>query len=104
MKKERITMEDIKEMQKVFKEWETSYDDYVRETWEKTDSEVKLALTAYVFRMLKEHMNEGGTYRYLIYDRLGFGPEAYTALYVNGGMDLSNAFHDIRELEKEEKE
>jgi hypothetical protein len=49
-------------------------------------------------------MKEGGTYRYLIYDRLGFGPEAYTALYVNGGMDLSNACFEIRTRDKEEKE
>ncbi len=96
--------EFIGKMRTLFKEWETAYSDYMRETWEKTDNDVKLALTAYVFRQLTEHMKEGGSYRYLIYDRLGFGPEAYTALYVNGGMDLSNAFCDLREKGEEEKE
>ena len=99
----KLDMDTLKEMQKAFKEWQGSYDDMVRETWQKTPDEIKLELTAYVFRQLKDHMNEGGTYRYLIYDRLGFGPEAYTALYVNGGMDLSNAFCGVREEKNKEE-
>jgi hypothetical protein len=99
----QMDMEALKEMQKSFKEWQGSYDDMVRETWQKTPEEIKLAITAYVFRALKDHMKEGGTYRYLIYDRLGFGPEAYTALYVNGGMDLSNALFEERTRNKEEE-
>lgn len=67
------------------KEW---YEDIV----EKTDNETKLAVTAWVFRNIVEHAMQGGSYRYLIYDRLGFGPEAYVPLYDAGGMEISNEF------------
>jgi hypothetical protein len=67
------------------KEW---YEDIV----EKTDNETKLAVTAWVFTNIVRHAMEGGSYRYLIYDRLGFGPEAYVPLYDAGGMEISNEF------------
>ena len=67
------------------KEW---YEDIVA----KTDNETKLAVTAWVFRNIVDHAMEGGSYRYLIYDRLGFGPEAYVPLYDAGGMEISNEF------------
>lgn len=55
--------------------------------------------TAWVFDKLCEHLHEGGTFRYLIYDRLGYGPEAYQPLYEAGGMVLSNAIFDWREAQ-----
>lgn len=67
------------------KEW---YEDIV----EKTDNETKLAVTAWVFTNIVRHAMEGGSYRYLIYYRLGFGPEAYVPLYDAGGMEISNEF------------
>ncbi len=36
------------------------------------------------------HAVEGGLSRYLIYDRLGFRPDAYVPLYSEGGMTISN--------------
>ncbi len=39
--------------------------------------ETRLAVTAWVMEKIVEHAREGGTFRYLIYDRLGFGPDAY---------------------------
>ena len=57
---------------------------------------------AWVFKHLDDHLREGGSYRYLIYERMGFGLEAYVPLYEHGGMNLSNAFFDVRELEKED--
>ncbi len=37
------------------------------------------------------HAKEGGTYRYLIYDRLGFAPDAYMPL-MDDGITISNEF------------
>jgi len=45
---------------------------------------------AWVFRHLLDHFEEGGSFRYLIYDRMGFGPESYRTLYEAGGMLLTN--------------
>lgn len=53
--------------------------------------------TAWVFRKLRAHLVEGGTFRKLIYDRMGYDPEAYSPLYNAGGMDISNAFHDCHD-------
>lgn len=40
--------------------------------------------------MIVDHAVEGGSFRCLIYDRLGFGPDAYVPLYSAGGMTISN--------------
>jgi len=45
-----------------------------------------------VFKHIYEHALTGGSFRYLIYDRLGFGPDAYLPLYEAGGMTISNEF------------
>lgn len=68
--------------------------------------EVKMAVTKWVFKNLVEHAREGGTYRYLIYDRLGFGTEAYAPL-CSEGMTISNEFDlnlkdSLREVAKTE--
>lgn len=52
--------------------------------------ETRLAITAWVFKHLVEHAADPGTFRYLIYDRLGFDVDAYVPLYRAGGMTISN--------------
>lgn len=53
--------------------------------------EHKLAVTQWVFKHIVEHATEGGSYRYLIYDRLGFGMDAYAPLCADG-LTISNEF------------
>ena len=60
-------------------------------------NEHKLAVTQWVFKHIVEHAREGGSYRYLIYDRLGFGMEAYAPLCADG-LTISNEF-DITTME-----
>lgn len=55
------------------------------------DPLVKLAVTQWVMKHIVEHAREGGTYRYLIYDRLGFDEGAYVPL-CGYGMIISNEF------------
>lgn len=50
--------------------------------------DVRAETTEQVFKAVCEHMAHGGTYRYLIYDRLGFAPEYYTELL--SGLSVSN--------------
>ena len=54
--------------------------------------ELKLAVTAWVFKKIVEHGKEPGSFRYLIYDRMGFDMDAYVPLYLAGGMVISNEF------------
>jgi hypothetical protein len=53
--------------------------------------ETRLAVTAWVFEHVVAHARERGTYRYLIYERLGFGPDAYVPL-CQDGLTISNEF------------
>lgn len=58
---------------------------------ETCDYEMKIAVTRWVMKHIVEHAEEGGSYRYLIYDRLGFDPDAYAPL-CRDGMTISNMF------------
>jgi hypothetical protein len=59
---------------------------------EKCDYDTKLAVTAWVMENIVNHAREGGSFRYLIYQRLGFNLDAYVPLYEAGGMEISNEF------------
>ena len=59
----------------------------IEDVWQELTYEQRLAATAYVFKKIREHAKGGGTFRYLIYDRLGFDTDAYLAV---GGMDISD--------------
>jgi len=61
------------------------------------DPATRLAVVQWAMRHIVDHAEEGGSYRYLIYERLGFGPEAYSAL-LSDGLIISNEF----DLNKEE--
>lgn len=50
---------------------------------------------AWVFEHLRQAMKEPGSFRYLIYKRMGFSPEAYSDLCNAGGLELTNAFAEL---------
>jgi hypothetical protein len=56
------------------------------------DYETRLKVTTEVFRAVLDHASEGGSFRGLIYGRLGFQTDAYVPLYNAGGMEISNEF------------
>jgi hypothetical protein len=58
---------------------------------EKCDNDTKLAITRWVMKHIVDHADEGGSYRYLIYDRLGFDMDAYAPLCEHG-LTISNEF------------
>jgi hypothetical protein len=58
---------------------------------ETCDYDMKIAVTRWVMKHIVAHAEEGGSYRYLIYDRLDFGPDAYAPL-CGDGMTISNMF------------
>ena len=81
---------------------------YLNDLVENCDYDTKLAVTAWVFKNIVEHAKEGGSYRYLIYDRLGFDLDAYVPLFEAGGMEISNEFDierisDIIDIVREHK-
>lgn len=60
--------------------------------------DIRAETTEQVFKAVCEHMVRGGTYRYLIYDRLGFAPEYYTQL--TSGLAVSNFVCDALRWKK----
>lgn len=70
----------------------------LEEVLKEVSDEHKLAVTQWVFKHVVEHAREGGSYRYLIYDRLGFGMEAYAPL-CSDGLTISNEF-DISQMDE----
>ena len=62
------------------------------------DPDTKLAIAAWVISKVDDHGNGGGSFRYLIYNRMGFGPEAYVPMYEAGGMNITNELdYSLRE-------
>jgi hypothetical protein len=61
-------------------------DDWIDELVEKSDYDTRLAITAWVCKHILDHAKDGGSYRYLIYDRLGFKEDAYGVLQENGAL------------------
>jgi hypothetical protein len=82
-----IKMTDEEDIYEAFKK----YDDKLAKMVEECDYELKLAITQWVMKHIVDHARDGGSYRYLIYDRLGFDADAYGVL-LDDGMTLSNEF------------
>ena len=57
---------------------------------------------AWVFDKLLE--NKNASFRYLIYDRMGFDSLAYMPLYEAGGMRINNIICDYFEAEEEKND
>jgi hypothetical protein len=79
--------EIVANLREVFREADAEYAKIADEC----DHETKIAVVKWAMKHIVDHAKEGGTYRYLIYDRLGFGPEAYAPL-CSDGMTISNEF------------
>ncbi|MFP3726514.1 hypothetical protein U8V72_15150 [Priestia filamentosa] len=54
---------------------------------------------AWVLKNVREHFNEGGTSRYLIYERLGFKGSEFQTLSQDG-LALSQMAEEFRDYEK----
>ena len=63
---------------------------WVDEQWATLDDEQRIAATAFVLRCVRDSIPSPGSFRRLIYDRIGLGPDSYCDVYLNGGMDVSN--------------
>jgi len=66
-------------------------EDWIQEKINDVDMETKIALTAWVMKHIVDHARDGGSFRYLIYDRLGLDMSAYVPL-CSDGIVISNEF------------
>src|SRR6266853_3187229 len=87
-----LTPEFMKEMKESLDKAKKEIDEVFPTLVAACPPEMRLAVTAQVFKAIVKDATEGGSFRYLIYERLGFGPESYIPLYDAGGMTISNEF------------
>lgn len=64
------------------------------------DEDTRIAVAAGVLSAVRDHAIEGGSFRHLIYERMGFSEAAYLPLFLAGGMDVSNEFLMLAHPEK----
>ena len=76
--------------------------DWIEEIVKNSDYDTRLAITAWVIEKILEHANDGGSYRFLIYDRFGFDADAYGVLQNAGALAISNDFDipKMRDIEQ----
>ena len=60
--------------------------------WNSLDNNTRIAVASHIIRQVNSIGRDGGSFRYFIYNLLGFGPEAYVPLYEAGGMTITNEY------------
>ena len=101
-------IDSLGELSEILNQVQDANEKYLAEIVENTPYEVRLAVTAWAIKHILAHAREGGSYRYLIYERLGFDADAYGVLQTAGALDISNEFdiermNNIKEHVREHK-
>lgn len=89
----QLTPQLMKRMQDIMKMRRVSQDTTLPELADACPPEMKMAVVCWFIRHLLQHATEGGTYRYMIYDRLNFGEDCYMPLQNAGLLDICNALN-----------
>jgi len=88
-------LEALEEFSKIFKEAMESLEAEQEEFWNSLSKEDQLkAFCAVVRRIHKAELVENRTYRGVLYDTFGFGPEAYAQAQCAGYLDLHNSIEE----------
>jgi hypothetical protein len=88
-----------------FMEAMKNFEDESESYWNSLNKEQQLqTFCAVVRRIYRGEIEERGTYRYVLYDVLEFGPEAYARAQMAGYLDIHNLIFDGLDANKENKE
>lgn len=100
-----LNSEEYQELGRIQEEARVSFDREAEDAWNSLDYSNQLRVFyAVVKRIYEGEAKDRGTYRYILYDKFGFGPEAYVIGMDAGFMYLHNAYVDIDEFEDLRKE
>ena len=87
--------EATRQFENAFKELETLQEAY----WASLTKEQQLdAFCAVVRRLSQGELDQGRSYRGVLYDVFGFGPEAYSAAQMAGYLELHNCIYKKEKL------
>lgn len=100
-----------KDFEKILNEMAISFNERMNEIenesetyWNSLTKEQQLkAFCAVVRRIHKGDIEDRGTYRYVLYQVFGFGPEAYAPAQMSGYLTIHNALFDSEEAKHESK-
>lgn len=86
---------DYQELGRLQEEAKVAFEKEAEDAWESLCYDHQLRVFyAVVKRIYEGEIKEKGTYRYILYDKFGFGPEAYVLGMDCGYMYLHNAIVD----------
>lgn len=96
-----LTDDDREYLRKAFEETRIANENAANEFWDKLSYEDKCnAFHAVVSRIFEGEIKEKGSYRYVLYDIFGFGPDMYTRGMDCGYMALHNSIMDDEQFNK----
>jgi len=73
-----------------------------KDVWDELTDDQRIASAMVIFEAIHKHIEMGGTFRHLIYDKLGFDMNAYLPLYSSNGLTISNFINTYNDCWKEE--
>jgi hypothetical protein len=95
------TSDDHKELLKIEEEVQEQYTKKAKEYYDSLGMDNQLLLFFYITNLIFEnYFKDNGSYRGLLYDKFGFGPEAYSLGMDSGMFALHNSIYTPDELEE----
>ena len=87
------------ELSNSFQRWEQELEEDHNKFWNSLSKDDQLkAFCSVMRRLYKAEIEDGGTYRYTLYNVFGFGPESYVQAQVSGFLAIHNAIWDGERL------
>lgn len=97
--KDMLDSPEWQESSRAFKEAVDKYQKEADDFWNALPYDDKLKLFCAVTKLIhKGEIVERGTYRYVLYDTFGFGPDAYVPAQCAGYLSIHNAIFDGEEV------
>lgn len=85
-------MQELSEISNTFNDWIEENSKRYNEKWENLSNEDQLDyFCAISERIFEGEIKKQGTYRYVLYDVFGWGPEAYAPAQCAGYLEIHNA-------------
>jgi len=98
-------LQELSEMSQKFEAAMKAEEEHQEQYWNSLSKEQQLmAFCAISRRIFDGEIKQGGSYRYVLYDVFGFGPEAYVPAQCAGYLDIHNAIFTGKDEERILKE
>ena len=99
---DKTLIETLDELRPAFQEAMAKEEKESEDFWQSLTKDQQLqAFCAVMRRLYKGEIEENRTYRGMLYDVFGFGPESYAAAQMSGFLTIHNCIWTSEEIEKE---